>query len=116
MLEAGISLIATNLPSIYFLIRKESLQSFANSIRSRVSLGSLPSQRSNSDTGDQALYSKQQNRSKASHVSAARRDWEGVEGASSFAMYDMKRTRTEGLKEPEVIHATGGRGKQGDMV
>ena len=51
MLEAGISLIATNLPSIYFLIRKESLQSFANSIRSRISLSSMRSQRSNSDTG-----------------------------------------------------------------
>lgn len=116
MLEAGISLIATNLPSIYFLIRSESLQSFANSIRSRVSINSLRSQQSNSDTGDQALYSKQQNRSKASNVSAARGDWEGVEDATSFVMYDMKRTRTEGLKEPEAVHATGGRGKQGDMV
>lgn len=116
MLEAGISLIATNLPSIYFLVRKESLQSFADSIRSRVSLGSLPSQRSNSDSGDQALYLKQQNRSKASHVSDTRRNWEGAVDATSFAMYDMKRTRTEVLKEPEPIHATGGRGKQGDMV
>ena len=93
MLEAGISLIATNLPSMYFVIKRESLQSFAASIRSRISLGSLRSQRSNSAAEDESSSSKQRNGSTASHVPVAGRDLEhgkGAGGATSFAMYDLK--------------------------
>ena len=116
MLEAGISLIATNLPSIYFLFSKESLQSFANSIRNVVSLDSLrSSQRSNSNTGDQSLYSKKKNVSKASHVTtAAQKEWESFEGVNTFAMYEMKHGAE--VNKLEAVHATGNMGDHGDMV
>ena len=116
MLEAGISLIATNLPSIYFLFRKESLQSFANGMRNVVSLDSLRlSQRSNSDTGGQSLYSKKKNASKTSHVTtAAKKEWEALEGVNTFAMSDMKRGVR--VKKPEAVHAAGNVGDHGDMV
>lgn len=116
MLEAGISLIATNLPSMYFVIKKESLQSFASSIRSRISLGSLRSQRSNSGT-EESSCSKQRNGSTASHVPVAGRDLEhgkGPGGATSFAMYDMKHTVES--KKPGVVQATGNIMQQGNMV
>ena len=90
---------------MYFVIKKESLQSFASSIRSRISLGSLRSQRSNSGTED---CSKQRNGSTASHVPVAGRDLEhgkGPGGATSLAMYDMKHTVKS--KKPGVVQATG---------
>ncbi|KAK4692511.1 hypothetical protein P7C71_g4716, partial [Lecanoromycetidae sp. Uapishka_2] len=46
MLEAGISLIATNLPSLNFLLSKKSLQSMIASVRSQISLGSIRSHES----------------------------------------------------------------------
>ena len=115
-LEAGISLIASNLPSIYFLIKNESLQSFANSVRNVVSLESLrSSKRSNSDTEGQALYPKKRNASKTSHVTtAAKKEWEALEGVNTFAMSDMKRGVR--VKKPEAVHAAGNVGEHGDMV
>ena len=121
LLEAGISLIATNLPSIYFLFKKESLQAFANRIRGVVSLDSLPSaHRSNSNTGGQSLYSKKQNASKTSHVTAAaQKEWEALEGVNTFALIGME--RSAGVDKSEAVHAAGNKGDDhgddhGDMV
>ena len=102
---------------MYFVIKKESLQSFASSIRSRISLGSLRSQRSNRRTEDESSCSRQRNGSTASHVPIAGRNLEhgkGPGGATSFAMYDMKHTVES--KKPGVVQATGDIMQQGNLV
>ncbi len=118
MLEAGISLVATNLPSLNFLVSKQSLQSFAASIRSAVSLGSMQSQRSKTGTDDRTPYSKmQQNGSMASDVPVMRRVGESGEvtrGVDTFAMYDMK--DMEEVREPGTAHVTSETKQQGSMV
>ena len=81
-----------------------------------VSLDSLRlSQRSNSDTGGQSLYSKKKNASKTSHVTtSAKKEWEPLEGVNTFAMYDMK--PSGGINKPEAVHSPGNMGDHGDMV
>ena len=85
-------------------------------MRNVVSLDSLrSSQRSNSKTGDQSLYSKKQNASKTSHVTtAAQKEWEALEGVNTFAMSDMK--HGVGVNKPEAMHAAGNMGDHEDMV
>ena len=46
MVEAGLAIIAACLPNLYFLLRKVSLGSIMNSVRSALSLRSLRSQHS----------------------------------------------------------------------
>ena len=73
------------------------------------------SQRSNSNTGGQSLYSKKQNASKTWHVTtAAQKEWEALEGVNTFAMYEMK--HSAGVDKPEAVHAAGNMGDHGDMV
>ena len=119
MLEAGISLIATNLPSIYFLARKESLQSFAASIRTRVSLSSLRSNEPNGGSDNQSTCSKQRNESTASHAPPiVGREWGNVEeavGVTSFAMYDMERAGV-GFEKPGAVHVAEDKKQQGNMI
>lgn len=46
MIEAGLAIIATCLPTLHFLVRKASLDSIINSVRSAISLHSIHSQHS----------------------------------------------------------------------
>lgn len=48
LMEAGISIIATNLPSLHFLVTKKSVRSIVVSLRSQLSLKSNTSSRSKS--------------------------------------------------------------------
>lgn len=118
MLEAGISLIATNLPSLHFLVTKESLQSFAASIRSAISLNSLQSSQSKNGTEGRLQYSKmQKNGSMASDVPIVGRESENVEetsGVDTFAMYDME--AMEEVREPGKVYVRSDMRQQGDIA
>ena len=118
MLEAGISLIATSLPSLHFLVTKHSLHSFAANIRSAFSLSPLQSHRSNNGSEDQSRYLKmQQNGSMASDVPVVgrkREDWEGAGGVDTFAMYDMEHAVP--VREPGVVHVRSELRQQGNIV
>lgn len=55
MLESGISLVAANLPSLWFLCSKTIPEHVAGSIRSVVSLGSMRSDRGDAAEGGESL-------------------------------------------------------------
>lgn len=118
MLEAGISLIATNLPSLHFLVTEKSLQPFAASIRTAVSFSSLRSQASKAGTGTRSPYSKvQQNVSKAPEVPVLRKGWEnggGLGTVDTFAMYDMERAVE--VREPGLVHVACEMWQQGNVI
>ena len=118
MLEAGISLIATNLPSLHFLVTEKSLQPFAASIRTAVSFSSLRSQASKAGTGTRSPYSKvQQNGSKAPEVPVLRKGWEnggGLGTVDTFAMYDMERAVE--VREPGLVHVACEMWQQGNVI
>ncbi|KAF6225577.1 hypothetical protein HO133_009577 [Letharia lupina] len=118
MLEAGISLIATNLPSLHFLVTEKSLQPFAASIRTAVSFSSLRSQASKAGTGTRSAYSKvQQNGSKAPAVPVLRKGWEnggGLGTVDTFAMYDMERAVE--VREPGLVHVACEMWQQGNAI
>ena len=118
MLEAGISLVATNLPSLHFLVTKKSLRSFAASIRSAVSLNSLQSHQSRNRPEKRSPYSKMQtNGSTASDIPVVgmeRRDGKDSGGVNAFAMDDLEHAAE--VTTPQVVHITSEMRQEIEMV
>ena len=106
MLEAGISLIATNLPSLYFLVKETSLHTLAARIRTAISLARARTGRSKVRMTDPSAYFRMQaNGSVASDVPVMKREkeyGEGQEGTNTFARYDVE--NEIGVRRPGVIH------------
>lgn len=84
MLGAGLSLIASCLPSIYSIFAKSSLQSIIASIRSAISLHSIPSDRSR---GSKKPYENMENTSTVSHVQPLKRQVDNL--SHIYSAYEM---------------------------
>ncbi len=84
MLEAGLSLIAGCLPSVYIIFAKSSLESIIASIRSANSLHSIRSDRSR---GLKKPYENMENASTTSHVQPLKQQ---VDNSSHiYSAYEM---------------------------
>ncbi len=90
-LEAGLSLIAVNLPSLWFLRNKVSPESVLRSVRSMVSLRSNPSAASSQGKGGTQSQSprlgKKQSNSSSSQSGLAHPDAQSVQ---AYAMHDLE--------------------------
>ncbi|KAL8832008.1 MAG: hypothetical protein Q9191_000537 [Dirinaria sp. TL-2023a] len=110
MLEAGISIIATNLPSLHFLVTKKSVRSIVASLRSQLSLGSNASSRSKSRRRT-PYYEMKANNSSASQAPALHPD---------SGMVDTSVTHdTEPMpipQEPDRIHVKSDIRQHDEMV
>ena len=84
MLEAGLSLIAGCLPSVYIIFAKDSLQSVIASIRSAISLHSIRSDRSR---GSKKPYENMENTSTASHAQPLKQ--QGDNSNHIYSAYEM---------------------------
>ena len=84
MLEAGLSLIAGCLPPVYSIFAKNSLQSIIASIRSAISLHSIPSDRSR---GSKKPYENMENSSTVSHEQPLKRQVDNLNHI--YSAYEM---------------------------
>lgn len=86
ILEAGVCLLAVNLPSLWFYSSKLSPERMLASIRSAISLGSIHSDRSQrSRTGATQLDGSSSINSKSSRL-----NFLATESAEAHAMYDVE--------------------------
>lgn len=110
MLEAGISIIATNLPSLHFLVTKKSVQSTIASLRSQLSLRSNTSSRSKSRCGT-SYYEMKANNSSASQSAALHPDSMTVDTTVAHDSHAIS-----ALDEPEMIHVKSDIRQYDEMV
>lgn len=101
VLETGLSLIAVNLPSLWFLFSKVSPESVLRSVRSMISLGSDRSAASHHGRGGAAQsypssLAKKQSNSNSSQSHFAHPDAQCVQ---SYAMHDLEH-KEHGPKTP----------------